>query len=356
MASFGDTVTPTRVQASIIAANTATDVDFVGGATNSFDSDGDNLIGDGNATGNFDQTGDQTEVSDPGLGGLADNGGPTQTHALMAESPAIDAVMGICPPPATDQRGEDRPQGPACDIGSFEIMAAPSPDLSVGKTDSPDPVLLSDHLTYTITVNNAGQGDATGVMLTDTLPASVAFVSVSPSGSCGETVAGTVECDLGDLASGANATVTIVVQPTATGTLTNSVTVESAETDENPDNNTDIMEDTTVVPVTCDGLPATTIGTPGNNVIIGTNGPDVIHGLSGNDAISGRSGNDRICGGNGRDAIAGANGSDRLFGDEGDDALSGGNGNDALDGGADRDACSGGSGSDTGVNCELFQQ
>lgn len=58
---------------------------------------------------------------------LANNGGPTQTHALVAGSVAIDAVNdGTCPPPATDQRGIKRPRdgngdgGPACDIGSFE--------------------------------------------------------------------------------------------------------------------------------------------------------------------------------------------------------------------------------------------
>ncbi|HKF95157.1 MAG TPA: choice-of-anchor Q domain-containing protein [Gammaproteobacteria bacterium] len=58
---------------------------------------------------------------------LASNGGPTRTHALVAGSPAIDAINdGTCPPPARDQRGVKRPQdgngdgGPACDSGSFE--------------------------------------------------------------------------------------------------------------------------------------------------------------------------------------------------------------------------------------------
>jgi hypothetical protein len=58
---------------------------------------------------------------------LANNGGPTRTHALVAGSPAIDTVTdGTCPPPATDQRGVRRPQdgnndGAAiCDTGSFE--------------------------------------------------------------------------------------------------------------------------------------------------------------------------------------------------------------------------------------------
>jgi hypothetical protein len=54
-----------------------------------------------------------------GLGPLADNGGPTFTHAILPGSPAIDAAdNALCP--ATDQRGVARPQGPACDIGAYE--------------------------------------------------------------------------------------------------------------------------------------------------------------------------------------------------------------------------------------------
>ena len=55
------------------------------------------------------------------IGPLADNGGPTLTHALLPGSPAIDAADdAACPP--TDQRGVARPQGPHCDIGSFELV------------------------------------------------------------------------------------------------------------------------------------------------------------------------------------------------------------------------------------------
>ena len=51
---------------------------------------------------------------------LANNGGPTQTHALVAGSPAIDASPDDADCAATDQRGVRRPRGPACDIGAFE--------------------------------------------------------------------------------------------------------------------------------------------------------------------------------------------------------------------------------------------
>jgi predicted outer membrane repeat protein len=58
------------------------------------------------------------------LGSLADNGGPTRTHALLSGSAAIDAVTDCKDlynnPVDTDQRGVARPQGPKCDAGAFE--------------------------------------------------------------------------------------------------------------------------------------------------------------------------------------------------------------------------------------------
>ena len=82
------------------------------------------LIRIGNGSGltngvNGNQVGSASTPLDPKLGQLADNGGPTRTHALLAGSPAIDAASTPdCP--TTDQRRVLRPQGPACDIGSYE--------------------------------------------------------------------------------------------------------------------------------------------------------------------------------------------------------------------------------------------
>ncbi len=69
--------------------------------------------------------------TDPLLGLLADNGGPTLTQALLPGSPAIDAGVAV-PGVTTDQRGIARPQGVAPDIGAFEsrgfILAIASGD------------------------------------------------------------------------------------------------------------------------------------------------------------------------------------------------------------------------------------
>lgn len=66
-----------------------------------------------------------TITDDPQLGSLADNGGPTRTHSLAPSSPAKNAATGSCP--ASDQRGEPRPHGSACDLGAYEITGGPPP-------------------------------------------------------------------------------------------------------------------------------------------------------------------------------------------------------------------------------------
>lgn len=60
------------------------------------------------------------------LGALADNGGPTLTHLVLPNSPAIDSGdLASCP--ETDQRGFERPAGDGCEIGSVEVDAPPDP-------------------------------------------------------------------------------------------------------------------------------------------------------------------------------------------------------------------------------------
>jgi len=65
---------------------------------------------------------------------LADNGGPTPTHALGRDSDAVNAGdNAICASPAVggvDQRGVARPQGAACDLGAYELILNRPPDCS----------------------------------------------------------------------------------------------------------------------------------------------------------------------------------------------------------------------------------
>jgi uncharacterized repeat protein (TIGR01451 family) len=120
-------------------------------------------------------------------------------------------------------------------------------DLSVTKTDSPDPAHVGQSLTYTITVTNDGPGIARDVTAVDQLPKSTGFGSASASqGACSRKKT-SVTCSLGDLASGQSATITILVKPTKKGTILNSVTVTSPSDDPNAANNTD-TEGTQVLP------------------------------------------------------------------------------------------------------------
>jgi hypothetical protein len=136
VASYGNALARTEIHSTIIAGNTNSDVDFVTGMTNSLLSLGYNLVGSGNADGSFNQPGDQTSILQPQLLPLANNGGPTQTHALQLGSPAINAgdpaaAAGMNGVPEFDQRGEGFPRivENRIDIGAFEVQ---QPQIVVG--------------------------------------------------------------------------------------------------------------------------------------------------------------------------------------------------------------------------------
>lgn len=121
-----------------------------------------------------------------------------------------------------------------------QVVCAPPPapqaDLGVTLAATPNPVTVGQTLTYTLNVSNNGPSNATGVVLSNVLPAGVSLVSAQPSqGSCGGTTA--VSCSLGTLAVGGSATVTIQVIPNAAGSLTDTASATSAVPDPNPANN-----------------------------------------------------------------------------------------------------------------------
>lgn len=110
------------------------------------------------------------------------------------------------------------------------VNPAASADLSITKIDSADPVTVGDGFNYTVTVTNNGPSTSTGVVMTDVLPASVAFVAAVPSqGSCSGT--SPLVCNIGTLNSGASETITINVTALTAGVTTNTATVSSATPD-----------------------------------------------------------------------------------------------------------------------------
>jgi len=91
---------------------------------------GGNLAGDASCP--FTSPSSRT-TTDPRLGPLQDNGGPTHTMAPLPGSPVIDAAVA-CPPPETDQRGE--PRTAPCDSGAVETEAASA--LTLSPTSGPE--------------------------------------------------------------------------------------------------------------------------------------------------------------------------------------------------------------------------
>jgi predicted outer membrane repeat protein len=120
---------------TIVANNTSSG--STGNCTSHISADSHNLASDGTCGGAT-----QKSSAELNLGPLADNGGPTQTIALLPGSAAIDAgddaVCVAAPVNNLDQRGIARPQGAACDVGAFEVevvdQTPPQINLSVDGT------------------------------------------------------------------------------------------------------------------------------------------------------------------------------------------------------------------------------
>ena len=236
---------------SIIAANTASNASNANNGpdiSGTLTSQGNNLIGStagatiaGSTTGNIVNTNAQ-------LAPLANNGGLTPTHALLAGSPAINAANTANAPPA-DQRGA--PRVGAADIGAFEFNSSaptPTPTPTVTPiptpTPTPTPTLLPDLTVtkthtgnfmqgdsgkiYSITVANIGDGATSGnVSVVDTLPTGLTATAIAGTGwTC---TLETLTCTRTDaLSAGASypaITLTVSVAANAPSSVTNVVSV-----------------------------------------------------------------------------------------------------------------------------------
>ncbi len=133
-------------------------------------------------------------------------------------------------------------------VASLTVVGAA--DLALAKTDSPDPVAATELLTYTVTVTNLGPSVAQGVVVSDTLPAGVTFVSTS---GCAEDAGGVPTCTLGTIAAGAfkQYTITVSVDASTLGIITNTASVAATTPDPDLGNNAD-SEDTLVEEPTAD--------------------------------------------------------------------------------------------------------
>ena len=126
----------------------------------------------------------------------------------------------------------------------------PVADVGIGKTAAAS-VLASSNLVYTISVTNFGPSSAGSVVVTDSLPASVTFVSASGGGLNNS---GVVNWSLGTLTNGQSSNITVTVSAPASGSLTNTASVSTPTGDPNLTNNVTPPVITSVTPVADVGI------------------------------------------------------------------------------------------------------
>jgi hypothetical protein len=163
---------------TIIAGNANSDLNYVArpaASGNPFRSNGYNLVGTGDGSTAFVQPGDQIGVMNPMLDPLANNGGPTRTHALRTGSPAMNAgdpgaVPGMNGVPEFDQRGAPftRVSGGRIDIGSNEQQPIPPAvfgDYSQnGVVDTADYIVWRKSLNQSVAPFSSADSDGDGVV------------------------------------------------------------------------------------------------------------------------------------------------------------------------------------------------
>jgi uncharacterized repeat protein (TIGR01451 family) len=148
--------------------------------------------------------------------------------------------------------------------GQSSALAA---DMGVRVGSFPDPVLLGNAITYTVTITNSGVLPATNVVAFQALPLTAVFLSATPSQGSASQLAGLVNWSPGDMPPSSSATLTVRVIPVSVGTQFSSATVATGSYDANPANDTFIVS-TRVLPLTADlGL---TINAQPNPALVGS--------------------------------------------------------------------------------------
>lgn len=130
-------------------------------------------------------------------------------------------------------------------VSDTHLIDIKRPLLGFVMSDSPDPIMVSDTLTYFITVTNNAPVTADEAVLLDELPEDVKFIdAVASQGSCTEEE-GDVTCELGTLESGQTATINLTVIPSNNGRIINRANISSSTPELQVDART-IAEDTLV--------------------------------------------------------------------------------------------------------------
>ncbi len=200
-------------------------------------------------------TGSGWSSSAPGVGGTGNvvfskstvSAGETAVFTMVVKVNTSAANGATITNSATAASATSDPT-PGNNTGTATTTVQTMADLAVTKTDSPDPVIAGNNITYTINFTNNGPSDAQTVTVTDAVPANTTFVSATvTTGSGWSTSApavggtGNVVFSKGAVSAGETAVFTVVVKVNSTtadgATITNTATAASATTDPTPGNN-----------------------------------------------------------------------------------------------------------------------
>jgi uncharacterized repeat protein (TIGR01451 family) len=166
------------------------------------------------------------------LGGLPAGNSATITLVVSVSAAAVPSITNTANVTATETD-----PNPGDNSSTAATTVLPVADVAITKTVSNPAPLVTQSFTFTVTAANNGPSTATGVVVTDVLPANLGLVSATPSQ--GSWVAGTGVWTVGTLANGASATLGFTVTALSPGAFTNTATkTGQAELDPNPANDT----------------------------------------------------------------------------------------------------------------------
>lgn len=180
------------------------------------------------------------------VGTLASGG--SETLQITATVATLGAKTNTAQVSASDQFDTDSTPNNSVtteDDQASVVVTPNSTDLSVTKTVSSAAPALGNNVTFTVTVTNNGASGATGVTLSDSLPAGLTLVSSSPSGSTTYN-SGTGVWTVGSLAAGASVTLSIIATAGTPGSFTNTAQVSAMtefDTDSTPGNSVATEDD-----------------------------------------------------------------------------------------------------------------
>lgn len=189
---------------------------------------------------------------DPQVLPLADNGGPTQTHAIDFDSVAIDAgltanCIDAVPAILKDQRGVDRnplvdgnADGVAgCDVGAYERVTS-NTDMILNSLElSATEISVGDEVSITVAASTTGPDSITSARIDVIMPAELTFVSgiINGGSACGLIGDSLVSCEIGEMAATNSTGVTVVAAANESGSVSVKAQFSAIESDTDSSNN-----------------------------------------------------------------------------------------------------------------------